>query len=249
MKTDYKHAPVFEVIIGACYNTPIISVNSVLKNAMLCEEFPTIEINPPLTIEILEGFNLVPVLNQDGGPFLVRRRSADRKWLVQIQANAAYVNWIRPDTDPDVQYVGFDAVKEKFFLVASVLENSLGISLQSDMAFCELTYLDRFPWKAEIPELSQLDKLMSVRTPPKFSEYGYNNVSSRFTFHDPKTQGFGVISINTTASVRGEQLLRVETTLRGNPAGDFKEWLRRAHEKQHDIFKDLFKEELRNKWK
>ena len=248
MKADYKRAPISEVFIGATYNMPIIPVDSVLKNAILCDEFPSIEIREPLTIEIMEGFNLISVLNKDGGPFLVRRRTVDRKWLVQLQTNAVYVNWIRPDTAPDTQYVGFDEVRKKFFAVVSTLEDRFDISLRNDIAFCELTYTDMFPWQDEIQELSQLNKLMNVNTPPKFSELGYNNNFSRFTFHDFSIHGFGVININTTTSLSGKQLIRVETNLRGNPAGDIEGWLKLAHAKQHNIFDDLFKEELKKKW-
>jgi len=248
MKIRYNRAPIAEVMIGIGYKQPEIPVDFILKNALLCDEFPVIEINPPLTIEILEGFNLVSVRNQNGGPFLVRRRTANRKWLVQIQANMIYVNWIRPDTEPVGHYVGFTAIKDKFFSILSILEEHLRIPLQEDVAFCDLSYLDRFPWQAEIAELSQLNQLMNVSTPPKFSEHGYNNNFSRFTFHDFEIQGFGIININTTTAIDGEQLIKVETSLRGSPANNLGEWLKLAHTKQFDIFEKLFKEDIRKKW-
>jgi len=248
MKIRYNRAPISEVIIGIWYKQPKIPVDSVLKNALLCDEFPVIEIIPPLTIEILEGFNLESVVNQNGGPFLVRRWTVNRKWLVQIQANMIYVNWIRPDTEPVGQYVGFTAIKDKFFSILSVLEKNTRIQLQEDIAFCDLSYLDRFPWQAEITELSQLNQLMNVSTPPKFSEQGYNNNFSRFTFHDFEIQGFGIININTTTAIDGEQLIRVETSLRGSPTNNLDGWLKLVHTKQFDIFEKLFKEDIKKKW-
>jgi len=248
MRKQYKHAPISEVVLGVGYRQPKIWVDLVLKNAMLCEEFPSVEIGPPLTIEILEGFGVVAAQNQLGGPFLVRRRTADNKWLVQIQANMLYLNWIRQDTDPVGNYVGFDAVKERFFSVLSKLENSLGISLREDIIFCELSYIDRFPWECEVQELSELNKLVRISTPPKFSEHGYNNVFSRFTFHDFEIQGFGLVNVNTTTAISGEQMVIAEANLRGNPAGELDGWLERAHAKQHVIFEGLFTDEMRKRW-
>jgi len=248
MKGKYTRAPISEVIIGIGYNQPKMPVDDILKKALLCDEFPVLEINPPLTIEILDGFKLMPILNQNGGPILIRRRTSNKKWLVQIQANMIYVNWIRLDTEPVGQYVGFTAIKDKFFSVLSILEKNLRIPLQEDIAFCDLSYHDRFPWKTEISELSQLNQLMNVSTPPKFSDNGYNNNFSRFTFHDFEIQGFGIININTTTAIDGEQLIRVETNLRGNPTNNLDDWLKQAHTKQFNIFEKLFKEDIKKKW-
>ena len=248
MNKKYNRAPISEVKIGIGLKQPRIPVDSVLKSALLSDEFPILEINQPLSIDILEGFQLKQIMNQNGGPILVRRWSADKRWLVQIQANMIYLNWIRPDNQPVGHYVGFTAVKSKFFSVLSLVEKHLGFPLQSDVDFCELSYLDRFKWQNEIQELSQLNKLMNVSAPPKFSEHGYNNNFSRFTFHDSDVQGFGIININTTTAIDGDQLIRVETNLRGNPIGNLDEWIGRAHAKQHDIFEKLFKEGIKKKW-
>jgi uncharacterized protein (TIGR04255 family) len=248
MKKKYTRAPISEVFIGVCYKYPKINVDNLLKSALLHEEFPILEIDKPLTIEFLEGFTLVPVFNANGGPILVRRWTTDKKWLVQIQTNMIYVNWIRPDTEPVGHYVGFTAVKDKFFSILSFLEEHLGVSLQEGIAFCDLSYHDRFPWQDEISELSQLDRLMNISTPPKFSEHGYNNNFSYFTFHDFEIHGFGIISINTTTAIDGKQLIRVETSLRGCPLNSIGEWLSVARAKQFDIFEKLFKEKKKKKW-
>lgn len=249
MKEKYDRAPISEVIIGVFYKNPKISVDFLLKNALLSDEYPLLEINPPLTIAILNGYKLEPVINQNGGPILIRRRTLDKKWLIQVQSNALYVNWIRPDTEPVGHYVGYTAVKNQFFSFLSVLEKNLGISLQEDIILCELSYHDRFSWQAEISELSQLNQLMNISTPPKFSEEGYNNNFSQFTFHDSEIQGFGIININTITAFDNEQLIKVETNLLGSPTNNLDEWLELAHKKQSDVFEKLFKEDVKKKWK
>jgi len=245
---QYGNAPVSEVFIGVGYMRPRILVDAVLKKALLSENYPNLEIAPPLNVELLDGYSLLQVMVPDGGQFLVRRWNVDRKWLVQIQANALYVNWSRPDEEPPSGYVGFDAVRGRFFGALSALEGSCGSELQDGVSFMELSYTDRFPWQPEIANLGHLDRIMNIGLPPKFSDEGYNNCFAHFPFHDAEIGGFGTISVNTATGGKGEQLLAVETKLHGRPEDGMAEWLERAREKQHRIFKGLFKTEMREKW-
>jgi uncharacterized protein (TIGR04255 family) len=249
MKKTYSQAPISEVIIGLSYDYPKILVDTVLKAAFLSEEFPYIEIVPPLSIDILNGFQLQPSFNQNCGPFLIRKKSIDKKWLLQIQADRIYLNWIRLDTEPVGNYVGFSAIKNKFLSILANLGEILKVNLLENVALCELTYHDRLKWREEIPELSQINQIMDIGAPPAFSEQGYNNIFSRFTFHDFKIQGFGVISINTATAIDGEQLIKLESNLRGVAVdGDIDNWLGLAHIKQDDIFEKIFKEKIKQKW-
>ena len=252
MGVEYLRAPISEVIIGVCYTKAKIPLDSVLANALLSDKFPILEITPPLAITSLDGFQVQTSISQNCGPILAKRWSADKKWLVQIQADMLFTNWIRPDYEPVTagHYVGFNAVKMEFFSVLSTLENHLKQNLLDDIAFCYLTYLNRFPWQSdEISELSQISQVMSIATPPKFSEEGYNNIFSQFTFHDSSIQGFGIINMNTLTSFDGSQLIQIDSILQGKPADGFKAWLDRAHEKQLDIFDKTFKEGIKKTWK
>ena len=253
MIKKYSRAPISEVIIGVCYSKPKISLDAVLSNALLSDKFPILEINLPLTFTGLKGFQLYMAPTQNSGHILAMRRSADRKWLVQIQADMLFINWIRPDTEPVTSghYIGFSAIKKEFFSILSILGNRLNQNLLADdIAFCYLAYHDRFPWQPLIPELSQINQVMNVSTPPKFSGDGYNNIFSQFTFHDSSIQGFGIININSSTSVSSDnnQLIRIESILQGDPSDGLEKWLKYAHLKQLDIFEKLFKEGMKKTW-
>ena len=91
---------------------------------------------------------------------------------------------------------------------------------------------------------------MNINTPPKFSEHGYNNVFSRYTFHDFELNGFGLININTDTANDGGQLIKLESCLRGKCTtnSDIETWLNQAHTKQLRIFDQIFTEEIKTKW-
>ena len=246
----YKNAPISEVIMGIAYKKNKIPVDLLLKNALLSEEFPTIELVQPLFLETLRGFQIQIDFDPISGPYLVRKWSNNSKWLLQIQENMLYLSWIRLDTEPVGTYVGFSSVKEKYISIISTLEENMRVHLRSDIALCDLTYHDRVKWQPEISDLSEMTKIMNINTPPKFSEHGYNNIFSRYTFHDFELNGYGLININTDTANDGEQLIKVETNLRGKCAinGDIETWFEQAHTKQINIFQQLFTKEMKEKW-
>ena len=247
----YSKAPISEVIVGVTYETSKIPVDFILKNALFSDEFPTIAIVQPLALEILNGFQIQANFDPISGPYLVRRWSTSKRWLLQIQANMLFLNWIRSDNElPAETYEGFSSVRDKFLSVIATLEDVIHINLRSDIALCDLTYHDRVKWQPEISDLSEIAKLMNINTPPKFSEDGYNNVFSRYTFHDSELNGFGIININTDTANDGEQLIKLESNLRGrhSNAGDIETWFDQAHSKHRRIFDQIFTEEIRAKW-
>jgi uncharacterized protein (TIGR04255 family) len=111
----YSKAPISEVIMGVIYKKGKIPVDFILKNALFSEEFPTIELVQPLFLEILNGFQVRQNFDPNSGPYRVHKWSNDSKWLLQIQANMLFLNWIRLDTEPIGTYGGFSSVKNKFF--------------------------------------------------------------------------------------------------------------------------------------
>ena len=56
------------------------------------------------------------------------------------------------------------------------------------------------------------------------------------------------MKINTSTSFDGNQIIRVESNLQGNPADGLENWLERAHLKQREIFERLFKEGIKKTW-
>jgi uncharacterized protein (TIGR04255 family) len=246
----YSKAPISEVIMGIGYRNAKIPVDFILKKALFSEQFPIVEIVQPLCVEILNGYQVQPNFDRNSGPFLVRRWTSDEKWLLQMQANMLYLNWIRLDTEPVGTYVGFISVKDKFLSILADLEENTKVNLRSDVILCDLTYNDRIKWQSEISDLSEIGKIMHVSAPPKFSDQGYNNVFSRYTFHDFELNGFGLININTVTAIDGEQLIKLESSLRGRCVidGDIETWFEQAHTKHNEIFERIFTEEIKAKW-
>jgi uncharacterized protein (TIGR04255 family) len=246
----YSKAPVSEVILGITYGNNKISVDKLFQiSSMFSEEFSAVEIRPPLILEELNGFRLQPMMADIGaGPFMVRRRTHDAKWLLQIQSNKIYLNWIRKDDEPVGAYIGFSKVKERF---DAILEKISGfVDVKTDHLQYELSYHDRVEWQDIISDISEINTIMNVAPPPKFFSEGYNNLFSRYTYHASDIGGYGLLGINTDTSVSQKQVIRVESNLRGIfPQKTFDEWMTIAHEKQLLIFENCFNEKLRDSWK
>ena len=246
----YLKAPVSEVIIGITFGVNKMPVDKLFQiNSMFSTEFPIVEICPPLVFEELNGFQIQPMASDLGaGPFLVRRRTNDAKWLLQIQSNKIYLNWIRKDDEPVGTYFGFSKIKE--FYIA-ILEKISGVAdVKTNHSLYDLSYHDRVEWQSIIPDISEINAIMNTMSPPKFSEEGYNNLFSRYTYPASDIGGYGLLGINTDTSVSQKQVIRFESNLRGIiPQKTFDEWMTLAHQKQLSIFESCFSEKLKDLWK
>ena len=246
----YLKAPVSEVILGITYGVNKMPVDKLFQiNSMFSTEFPNVEICPPLVLEELIGFRLQSMAADIGaGPFLIRRWTNDAKWLLQVQSNKIYLNWIRKDDEPVGEYVGFSKIKESF---DEILEKiSEVVDMKTNHMLYELSYHDRVEWQDIISDMSKISTIMNVASPPKFSAEGYNNLFSRYTFPDSDIGGYGLLGINTDTSVSQKQVIRFESNLRGFiPQKTFDEWVILAHQKQLLIFESCFSEKLKDSWK
>ncbi|MDR1105389.1 MAG: TIGR04255 family protein [Treponema sp.] len=246
----YSKAPVSEVILGITYKVNKMPVDKLFQiSSMFSMEFPIVEICAPMVLEELNGYRLQPMVADIGaGPFLVRRRTNNTKWLLQIQSNKIYLNWIRKDDEPVGAYIGFSEVKEFF---AAVLEKISGVvDVKMDHSLYELSYHDRVEWQDIISDISKINTIMNVEPPPKFSTEGYNNLFSRYTYPASDIGGYGLLGVNTDTSVSKKQVIRFESNLRGLiPQKTFDEWMAIAHQKQLLIFESCFNEKLRDSWK
>jgi uncharacterized protein (TIGR04255 family) len=246
----YSKAPVSEVILGITYGVNKIPVDKLFQiSSMFSMEFPIVEICPPLILEELKGFRLQPMVVDIGaGPFLVRRRTSDAKWLLQIQSNKIYLNWIRKDDEPVGAYIGFSKVKESFDAILEKISKVVDVKMNHSLY--ELSYHDRVEWQGIIPDISEINTIMNVASPPKLFAEGYNNLFSRYSYLTSEMGGYGLLSINTDTSVSQKQVIRFESNLRGIiPQKTFDEWMALAHKKQLLIFESCFSEKLRDLWK
>jgi len=246
----YSKAPVSEVILGITFGINIIPVDKLFQiNSMFSTEFPIVEIDPPLILEELNGFRLQPIASDIvAGPFMVRRRTNDAKWLLQIQSNKIYLNWIRKDDEPVGTYIGFTKIKAFFDEIIEKISGVLDVKMNH--LLYELSYQDRVEWQDIISDISKINTIMNIASPPKFSAEGYNNLFSRYTYPASDIGGYGLLGINTDTSIFQKQILRFESILRGFiQQKTFDEWMDIAHNKQLFIFDNSFNEKLKVSWK
>lgn len=248
---QYSKAPISEVIFGVVYTKQKLSSDDIFfLNGHFKNQFPLLEILSPLVIENLNGFQLLPNLDPLlSGPLLLRRRSSDNKWLLQIQSNTIYLNWIRNDSESVGNYIGYSAVYKQFVCILDSIKEILNINMYEDINMLDLSYGDRIDWQRYIPELSKVNDLINISTPPIFSKEGYNNLFAKYTYEDSELNGFGLVNINTATSIQGSQVIKIETVLRGNLKGfTFTTWFEEAHKKQSFIFENLFTDNLKKEW-
>lgn len=247
---EYKNAPVSEVVIGLNYKKSIFTEDELFQiNTVLSEKYPNVEILPPINIETLNGYQLQVGFDiPSSGQILYRRRTKNRDWLVQVQQNKIYLNWIRDDTIPVGNYPGFSSIIDTFYELLNQISILLSKDLYKDVALCDLTYHDRFSWQDYITDLSKINDILDISI-PKIPNENNNNIFTKFTYPIQRINGFGIISINTaTNPTNVKQILRIETSLRGKTK-DVKEWFINAHAIQNSIFESIFRDDLRQQWK
>ena len=247
----FSKAPVSEVIFGVTFTTSRLGLQTLLRAPqVLASRYPGVEVRAPLVDDVLTDYQLHTDLDAEKtGPFLLRLRSEDRKWLCQLQGNKIYVNWLRLDTEPVGEYAGYSAVFSAFRAVLKELDAPLESLTAENVRCFDLTYHDRVEWQKHIDSISAASKLMRF-TPPQISTpSGFNNVFSRFTYHHPELGGYGIVAMNTQTSPEGVQVLRFENTIRGvSPELSANEWFDAAHDLQYEHFTQMFREETLSAW-
>lgn len=248
----YTKAPVSEVIIGITFAKSILDMDAIFaaQNA-LANEYPNTEIRPPLADMSLVEFRLSTEVDPNAtGPFLLRMRTADKKWLCQLQGNKLYINWIRPDEEKVGNYVGFTKVLNQFLSVCRQVGIELDDNVSSGVKYFEATYHDRIEWQQYIGSISDLSAIMNVAAPRIGITEELNNVFSRYTYHLPELKGHGVLSINTETSPQSIQLLKLESTIRGFlPDVSLSDWMHKANLMQVQCFENLFTKDTLDSWR
>jgi uncharacterized protein (TIGR04255 family) len=178
---------------------------------------------------------------------LFRFRSDDKSWLVQIQGNKLYLNWIRDDTKDVGYYPGYRKISERFFALLSELFELGGKPLDSNPLYFDLTYHDRFEWNEYINNISEIDKVLNFSAPQLPLMGGFNNVFSKFTFPINELDGYGILNVNTGTSIKNSQLLKFENIIRG-VGPDIKTWFDAANALQNKYFEGMFKKEVLKSW-
>lgn len=250
-KKQYKYAkaPVSEVILGVTSKERALSTENIFElREIIKADFPLVEVVSPLADEVLLEFKLINKIDPNiTGPIMYRFRSSDRAWLLQVQGNKVYLNWIRDDTKEVGYYPGYRNISEKFYKVLADVSRLVGKPIESNLLYFDLTYHDRFEWGEYISNISEIDKILNFSTPRLSIQSGFNNVFSKFTFPISELGGYGILDINTGTSIKNTQLLKFENVIRG-VRPDVKSWFDSANDLQNKNFEDIFKKEVLKTW-
>lgn len=250
---EYKNAPLSECICGVIFNHSIFTDDCLFKiNSLFSECFPIVEIHPPLFIEEVVNDHLQPVMNPViSGQVLYRRRTTDRKWLLQIQKNLIYLNWIRTDSENVGDYVGFNKVFAKFKNILNKIKEELDIDVYANIYLCDITYNDRIELSENgIPNLTVLEDYLNISVPSFPYETNRILFNHRDSFVDKEIKLFGIIDLNLVVNSQKRDFLQLGIVLRGGISQiGFDKWFEEAHLKQHSIFESVVKQKLLDKWK
>lgn len=246
-------APVSEVVFGITLLNNRISDSDIIS--LLNEykvKYPNIEITPPLANEWLVDYKILPEIDiLKSGQILYRLRSSDKKYLIQLQGNKFYLNWIRQDEEDVGNYPGFSKILAVFNELKEVIVSFLKHDIfENNIKYYELSYHDRFEWQEYIENISQIEKIMNFNPPKIGIDTGFNNVFSQYTYQNDMIGGYGSLSINTSTSIKNKQLLRFESIIRGVlPDASSNSWFKMGHDIQNKIFLNTFKDLILDTWR
>ncbi|MEH2104663.1 TIGR04255 family protein [Nostoc sp.] len=242
---EFIKSPLTEVVCGVEFSAPEFSaVHFGLYWQRIREQFPV----PPQDLPPIVDIDLLPTL-----PKLCRVwfESADKRQLIQLQANRFHYNWRRQSEAE--KYPHFEDIYPKFEQEWQIFQNW----------WIELTGLPLQPVHYELTYLNQLDK-----------NFGWNNpgdTSKIFTFAGKEWNGFlkkprlyssalefilpnnlGILTVSLNSRLRIEDnsfLMFFELTSRSvDTSYNFTDWFHAAHEYTVKAFLDLIQEEIKHEW-
>lgn len=261
----YNKAPISELICGITFNSGLLSNANIIYEIINTykSDYPNITLNPPLADEELSDYKLNRNINSNNtGAILYRLKSLDGKWLLQLQNNKVYLNWVRADNKSVGSYPGFDLIYEQFntickHVVEKIVESDKDIDIGKYIKQFELQYQDRINYQEHITDLSGIQQLIEIK-PPVFPPFGLedenicpNNINSRYTYPMRKLGGHGTIAINTmTDTLFNDQLLVLESCVKGKiETISMDEWFNIVNKIQVKLFESLFTGSTLDKWK
>lgn len=249
---DYKKAPISEVIIGVSYKTrkfsdiELININNYLNN-----DYPIFEIVPTLPDEILDNNILSPKMDLNvTGPVLYRRKSKDNSYLIQIQGNKIYMNWLRLDGDSVGNYPGFSELLNKFTTLISEIKKIINKEMFANVEYFDLTYQDRFLVDEIMKDFPKTNQYINMNLIPDFISDAITGLNYNFLYKTKELNGYGIFTTNNNANFQNKQVFMIQSILRGKAETDtFDNWIQKAHAKQISLFEKFFTDELKQKWK
>lgn len=247
MDDTYSKAPLSEVIMGITLKQPVLGKNGLIYEIINAfkNDYPVIRYGNPLEDLEMVDYSLEPKIDYNyTGPVLYRLSTLDTNWLVQLQFNKIFFNWIKKDEEREKNYPGFTSIYKRYAQLAAFVQNNL--HSEFPVKFCELTYQDRIFWQEHIDDLSEINKIMKIILPSisdKGRIYSPNNIFSKYTLPVEKIGGYAIVSINTATTKENKQVISFQCTLRGAVKDMLiDDWYEVAREMQNKLFNDSFNE-------
>ena len=214
------------------------------------DNYPIVEYLPTLPDETISDGKIIQKLNiESTGALLYRRRTADRKNLVQLQGNKFYFNWIRTDEEPVGLYSGFESNFIVFKDTIAYFNKVLNRNIFDGVESYELTYQDRFSIKEYIDDLEKISNYINIQPICLSHISTLNSFNYNESYLINELNGDGRLSLSTIFNdLTNEQLLVFQSVIRGK-FDNFDDWFDKAHLKQNEIFEIIFSEELKSKWR
>jgi uncharacterized protein (TIGR04255 family) len=247
----YSNAPISEVIFGITLKRPIEESSRIISFycEKLYEKYPKFELSNPISDYIISEIGTVklhfdPVLT---GQALFRFRSDDRKFLIQIQKNKLYLNWIRGDEETVGHYPGFNNLYTKF---NDILQNYLCFIEQSydGIISCDLTYHNRIDLNAMFKKKFTVNNLFSFAL-PMFGERQLNLSYNVSELIDKKN--FFLNTKIETLNRDEKNVLRYEHMIQSIDDLNmiYTDWFNEAHKIQIHSFEKTFSKKVLETWK
>lgn len=249
-KQVYKNAPISEVILGRYYSGNLYSVDIIVKlNELFSKDYPNVHACQPLIIEFLNANGVVKnIPNFDFVPVLYRRFAQDNSYLIQLQSNCFYLNWIRQDNQKVGNYPGFEAVYKKYQEEYKKVVETTGIQNQNE-EILELSYIDRFPYSS----LEDIYFYLTLEKPQFLDKDNYFAINLNYVLHLTELNGCAFISIATVKGENGHPMIETRYIIRGqvninSELNSAEKWYKAAHIQQKDFFDNMFTEKAKEAW-
>lgn len=247
----FINAPISEVIFGVTLANSLANSSRILE--YYCEilkvKYPIVELSNPLGELVI--FENGRVENQlDGkltGQALYRFRTEDKKYLIQIQNNKLYMNWIRTDNESTGDYPGYDKL---FPLFKKAVADFLGYFhlTNRDIKSCDLTYHNRFNIDKILHSGKTINDIIKFTIPLNGDKLlNFSNKSSEIM------ESINSLCNSTMETVFKDQerLLRFEFLIQSIDQLEinYEEWFSSAHKTQVNTFENIFTGEVLESWK
>lgn len=168
------------------------------------------------------------------------------RWLVQVQYNKLYLNWVRGDDESVGDYPGFETVAEHFFACLNLVEGN-----GTHFKYLELTYQDRLQLRhfGDDPRGLMAVSFPDVRPDTSVAGSAPLEVSSSSIAPQPDLNGYASVTVNTGYDTGGNKIVGMQSTLwGGSGTEEYSVWFEKAHRTQYAFFRGFFSQEVLNQW-